>query len=356
MLNLIVNILLQYSLNKKAAQNITLIAYAILKAKSLFMRQIALYLPTDGLKQSKVNRVWRFFHKLKLSDLRCYKAFVNFILQKVKTTYVIIDFTPLDGYDVKIFFASFPFKGRSIPFYAKVLRQKDIDSMRYKSRNEFIFKCIEEILTILPFKPIIIADREFGFSEFIKFLKTKEVGFIIRLKGDIGIRLTDGKEIKLGELDKGKYSGYLRGELFVKVAVRENKKGKLILAYDSGFISRTTLHMALSYIKRMQCEQYHREIKDRLNLLDLNAVYYREQYEEELIKRYLIVLMFSFILGLFLGKVFVERCKEYLKYVVSEEQELSYLGLAIFLLNSEEKFVPIVLECFKRSLERGWLK
>jgi hypothetical protein len=66
--------------------------------------------------------------------------------------------------------------------------------------------------------------------------------------------------------------------------------------------------------------------------------------------------MFSVILGLFLEKVFVERRKEYLKYVVSEEQELSYLGLAIFLLNSEEKFVPIVSECFKRSLERGWAK
>jgi len=148
MLYLIANILLQYSLNKKAAQNITLIAYAILKAKSLFMRQIALYLPTDGLKQSKVNRVWRFFHKLKLSDLRCYKSFAKFVLQRIKTNYVIIDFTPLNGYDVKIFFASIPFKGRSIPFYGRILKQEDIDSMKYKSRNEFIFKCIEELLEI----------------------------------------------------------------------------------------------------------------------------------------------------------------------------------------------------------------
>jgi len=54
MLKLIVDILQQYSLNKKAAQNITLIAYAILKAQSLFMRQIALFLPIDGLKQSKL--------------------------------------------------------------------------------------------------------------------------------------------------------------------------------------------------------------------------------------------------------------------------------------------------------------
>jgi hypothetical protein len=55
------------------------------------------------------------------------------------------------------------------------------------------------------------------------------VGFIIRLKGDMGIRLTDGKEIKLGK----KYSGYLREELFIKVAVRENKKGKWRSLYPS---------------------------------------------------------------------------------------------------------------------------
>jgi len=55
----------------------------------------------------------------------------------------------------------------------------------------------------------------------------------MRLRGDMGIRLTDGKEIKLGKLDKGKYSGYLREELFIKVAVRENKKGKWRSLYPS---------------------------------------------------------------------------------------------------------------------------
>jgi len=80
MLNLIVSILLQYGLDKKAAENITLISLAILKAKSLFMRQIVLYLAVDDLKQSKLNRVWRFFHKLKLPKLNCYRAFARFIL------------------------------------------------------------------------------------------------------------------------------------------------------------------------------------------------------------------------------------------------------------------------------------
>jgi hypothetical protein len=68
--------------------------------------------------------------------------------------------------------------------------------------------------------------------------------------------------------------------------------------------------------------------------------------------RYLIVLIFSVIIGLFLGKVFTEREGRYLKYVVSDKKELSYLGLAVVLLKLEKEFVPIVLECFKRSLLR----
>ena len=127
--------------------------------------------------------------------------------------------------------------------------------MKYKSRNEFIFKCIEELLEILPFKPVIIADREFGFYEFIKFLRERNVCFVIRLRGDIVIRLTNGKEIRLGKLQKGKYLGYLREDLFIKVAIRQGKKDRVILAYDSEFINRTTLHTALVYIKRMQCEE-----------------------------------------------------------------------------------------------------
>ncbi|MBC7320654.1 hypothetical protein H5T89_08395 [bacterium] len=68
------------------------------------------------------------------------------------------------------------------------------------------------------------------------------------------------------------------------------------------------------------------------------------------------MIVFAVILGIFLGKVFVERKEEYLKYVISEEQELSLLGLGIFLLNSDDWFVPIVLASFILSLKRGWLK
>jgi hypothetical protein len=104
------------------------------------MRQLALYIPSHGIKQSRVNRIWRFFHKMKLNTLDCFKAFAKLIVSKVKTRYVIVDFTSLKAYDVSIFIASFPLKGRSCPFYARVLRKSDIDSIKYKSQNDFIFK------------------------------------------------------------------------------------------------------------------------------------------------------------------------------------------------------------------------
>ena len=292
MINTLINILHQKSIKKRVAKNIVLIAYSILKSQTLFMRQLALYIPSDGIKQSRVNRIWRFFHKMKFNTLDCFKAFAKLIVSKVKTRYVIVDFTSLKAYDVSIFIASFPLKGRSCPFYARVLRKSDIESIKYKSQNDFIFKCMEEILGILPFKPIIIADRGFCFYEFLRFVCQKGVGFVIRLRKDKLIRLKDGREVKVGGLKKGKYLGYLREELFIKLAITEGKDEPLCLGYTPSFISTNTLHMARIYLKRMQCEQTHRELKMRLKLLGLNKKYYKESYNLELLERYMVVFMF----------------------------------------------------------------
>lgn len=53
MIDLILYILTKYSLGKSVAKNIVFISYAILKAKSLFMRESAVYLPIKAQKQSK---------------------------------------------------------------------------------------------------------------------------------------------------------------------------------------------------------------------------------------------------------------------------------------------------------------
>ncbi|MCD6545337.1 MAG: hypothetical protein J7K69_01605 [Thermotogae bacterium] len=68
----------------------------------------------------------------------------------------------------------------------------------------------------------------------------------------------------VGELKKGKYRDYLRGEdLFVHIAVRGEEE-RYVIAYSPELMNRNIFHIVL-YMKRMQCEQMHREIKKRLN-------------------------------------------------------------------------------------------
>ncbi|MCX7845944.1 MAG: hypothetical protein N2312_04930 [Dictyoglomaceae bacterium] len=64
---------------------------------------------------------------MKISTISCFEAFSKIIINKIKTDFVIIDFTPLKFPDVEIFIASFPFKGRSLPFYARILKKEDLD-------------------------------------------------------------------------------------------------------------------------------------------------------------------------------------------------------------------------------------
>jgi len=51
-----------------------------------------------------------------------------------------------------------------------VLGKQDVDEMKYPSQNEFILDCFRQLIQILPFKPVFIADREFGCERFIRFL------------------------------------------------------------------------------------------------------------------------------------------------------------------------------------------
>lgn len=63
--------------------------------------------------------------------------------------------------------------------------------------------------------------------------------------------------------------------------MREGKEGLVIIGYSPELINRDTFHIALKYIKRMQYEEMHRELKNRLKLLGLNKDYYRKPYNEE---------------------------------------------------------------------------
>jgi len=352
----LVNILHRFGFYKRAAKNVVLIAEALIKAKKPCIRQMALSLPTRGQKQSRVNRIWRFLHKMSFKPKIFYSAFVRLVTKKIKSRYIIIDFTSLKGYDISLFIASIPFKGRSIPIFVKVFMKKDLDEVKYLSKNTFIKGCIEELLEILPFKPIIIADREFATSFVFDIFQRYKISFIVRLKKNLVIVFANGKKKHLRDLEPGKYYGWIKDKWMI-VSVRENKKDKAdpwILGYSHEFVNRNSLHMAQIYLKRSQCEQMHRELKSRLNLLTLNRQkYYKEAYNPEVIEKFLIIFVMAIYIGSLLGKIFIERYKEYAYFIISDKDELSLFGIGVVLFTLNFDFTPKVFRSFRLSLLRG---
>ena len=109
------------------------------------------FLQIESNKQSKVNRIWRFINKSKLfKPKHVYQVITKIVFRLTKQNKIIIDFTSLEGWNIKLLIISVPFVSRSLPIYAKVLFLSDIHNMEYKSENEFIKKCILEFMEIIP--------------------------------------------------------------------------------------------------------------------------------------------------------------------------------------------------------------
>ena len=191
-------ILLNNGLQKKILNTLIIIIQALIKSKSPSIRQMADLLPLETNKQSKVNRIWRFINKSKLfKPKHIYKVILKIVLKITKQKEIIIDFTSLNSWNIKLLIISVPFISRSLPIYGKAIFLSDIHSMKYKSENEFIKKCILEFIQILPedlkINLTIFADRQFATKEFIKFFIENNLKFVMRIKENVKVEI-DGEK------------------------------------------------------------------------------------------------------------------------------------------------------------------
>ena len=151
--------------SKKIANTLSLVALALIKASSPSIRTLADYISLPYSKQSKTNRIYRLINKSKsFKPQFIMKALFLISFKLSDSSFVIIDFTSLKGYDVKLFIASMPISGRSLPFYCRVLYLKDIHNLKFKSENEFIMMSIKEMLSLIPHplrnRIVLLADME----------------------------------------------------------------------------------------------------------------------------------------------------------------------------------------------------
>jgi len=143
------------------------------------------------------------------------RALFFIAIKLAKEPFIIIDFTSLNGFRIKLFIASLPVTGRSLPFYCNPLYLKDIHNLNYSSENEFIMVSIKELLSMIPDclrnRIILLGDRQFGTKNFLKFFKNEGIRFIVRVKKNLLIKV-GGKALKSGQFQKGKYVVEIEGK------------------------------------------------------------------------------------------------------------------------------------------------
>ena len=136
------------------------------------------------------------------------RALFFIVIKLAEEPFIIIDFTPLNGFRIKLFIASLPVTGRSLPFYCNPLYQ-------YSSENEFIMVSIKELLSMIPDclrnRIVLLGDRQFGTKSFLKFFTNEGLRFIVRVKKNLLIKVGE-KALKSGQLQKGKYVAEIEGE------------------------------------------------------------------------------------------------------------------------------------------------
>ena len=261
-------------LKKPRFRNLLLAVIAVCRAKTFRINEIAMRLPIQvKTEKSKQKRLLHFLDT-PLPLTRLEKAWFTFAvgyLLRVKTAryfLLLVDETDLiDGW--KAIVAAIAFRHRAIPVFWFIYKDEEIQSGKYKSHNQIIQRFCLKLYRLAisaaatPGKqPILVFDRGFARAKYvIKFLRDREIPFIMRVCRNVGIRY-QGSAKKLDDL-KNKFYGqvlyHTTHQIPLELYVRRNNGFKDPMYLISNHVSGHQLYHC--YKRRMQIEHGFRDIK-----------------------------------------------------------------------------------------------
>ena len=261
-------------LKKPSFRNLLLAVIAVCSAKTFRINEIATRLPIAvKTEKSKQKRLLRFLDTpLPLPRLQnaWFTFVVHWLLRLKADRYflLLVDETDLvDGW--KAIVAAMPFRHRAIRVFWLIYKDEEIQSQKYKSHNEIIQRfCLKLYRLSISSQatdgktPILVFDRGFARGKYvIKFLKDREIPFIMRICRNVGIRY-QGTAKKLDDL-KSKFYGdvlyHTTHQIPLQLYVRRNNGFKDPMYLISNHVSGH--HLYHCYKRRMQIEHGFRDIK-----------------------------------------------------------------------------------------------
>ena len=260
-------------LKKPSFRNLLFLVIAVCTAKTFRINEIALRLPIQvKTEKSKQKRLLRFLDT-PLPMARLQQAWFTFVvdyLLRVKADryfLLLVDETDLiSGWKAVV--AAMPFRHRAIPVFWFIYKDEEIQSQKYKSHNRIIQRFCLKLYrlsiasTATPGKqPILVFDRGFARGKHvIKFLKDRDIPFIMRVCRNVGIRY-QGSAKKLDDL-KNKFQGHVlyhnTHQIPVELYVRRNNPKDPMYLISNHASGHQLYHC---YKRRMQIEHGFRDIK-----------------------------------------------------------------------------------------------
>ena len=261
------------SLKKPLFRNFCFVLIAMSVAKTFRINEIASRLPLDVEREkSKQKRFLRFLETPLPVDALTRTWFVS-VVSRFSTAatdhlYLLVDETDLIA-GWKAIVVAIPFRHRAIPVFWFIYSDAQIREGLYKSHNEIVrYFCeyvYQEALAVVSKhdqRPILVFDRGFARARYIiKFLKDRDIGFVMRVPKHVGIIL-DGSLKKLDDLEGGWYPQILyqtheQIPLQLYIITDEDFKDPMYLI--SNRVSGHQIHHC--YKRRMQIEHGFRDIK-----------------------------------------------------------------------------------------------
>jgi hypothetical protein len=171
---------------------------ALLKLRSINLTELAIALPSTAQKESRYRRIQRFIcgHFL---DFDKVALFIMQLFQFLDSDfYLTLDRTnwKWGEKNINILMLAVVYKGVAIPIYWVLLNKKGNSSTRERIAlmKRFIRQFGQQHIISL------LADREFIGGDWLKWLKSEGIGFVIRIKKDALVPNSQGKGVQVQKL------------------------------------------------------------------------------------------------------------------------------------------------------------
>lgn len=273
-------------MRKTQLNNISLGVYGQIKSQSGLMSEIVRKVKGAEKHKHRLKRFWRFLSNPRVKPEKLNPPWVKWCINKFnkdKVIKVAIDWTTLP-FNIQCLMIVIPYHGRAIPLLWHIMQYCDIKDSQNRIEERLIARLVNILKETSSDKKILLtADRGFGRATFIEFLIKKNLLFVIRVKGDVSIKINKGKSWilrKLGETLEPDIPLWFENIIYRQdgkveevnlVCVFTPVKDKEI---DSWFLV-TNLRKAQTsierYHERFQIEEWFRDLKHELGISDLQT-------------------------------------------------------------------------------------